>query len=625
MAPPTAGATAYLINHIVLPPDLPQANDYDVAHEQSLLSITAQALQDLRSHVAHKEEKAVAFAAATIRSLIRNRDNNGYIKEAELQASLDEMLRGTSAGVIALEIKAQNAGLLIRRDSANIVFESFELSPTNKASMECKGRLIRTFPGLASKVSVSKMREKGLTQALALTLARMSIQSVADFQPSNRANTGHPGLVSDFLMNVIAAVGGPADAIRITKHTRDEVLSKSAHLPWRRSPLWLLARVALQLVFTLETSSRSTSSELYKASIILVLSRLLGLAKDKWQTIGTDSMRALSSKTIRRLRKFENLADSDALSPNWQERVRSNLVDVHKHLDAKWHEAVERGHQNIDGANLSRLRPAEDLDVTLPTLNEFLRAAAPSPSVAPHAFRATFDYPVFPADKVPDIHHQADENQIYRLVATETWVEKHLATWAESHKEVLSSCGDLRRLMQAYYASACGVYAGNPACMSIMYLTLCDIWVQCDILACHEYPLLHKYDPVVPLDELQSLSLPLKSQMERLHKIETHVRLRKTAATKNYPSIYRDFGDTFSFAVKYFDSEQGESLRLLLAELERVAGEAYRKKLDELDELKRQHRNLMEQYDNSDCDFEVTMAEDEYGDEGMFCRHSRRF
>jgi hypothetical protein len=49
MAPAT-GATAYVINYVVLPLDLPQTNDYDIEHERSLLENTIHTLQDLRTY-----------------------------------------------------------------------------------------------------------------------------------------------------------------------------------------------------------------------------------------------------------------------------------------------------------------------------------------------------------------------------------------------------------------------------------------------------------------------------------------------------------------------------------------------------------------------------------------------
>ena len=48
------------------------------------------------------------------------------------------------------------------------------------------------------------------------------------------------------LTDILRAVKQPLDVPRIYKHTRDDVLLNDALTPWRRSPLWLVLRVALQ-------------------------------------------------------------------------------------------------------------------------------------------------------------------------------------------------------------------------------------------------------------------------------------------------------------------------------------------------------------------------------------------
>jgi hypothetical protein len=618
MAPPT-NAAAYLVNHVVLPLDLPQANDYDAAHENTLIEATQQALHDLRNHVGKNHQDAVMSAITTIDSLLGNRDTQGFVSEVALAASLKSIAGSSVGSIIPLEVKAQNAGLIVRRDGDNIVFESFELSPTNEAAMGCKGRLRRIFPGLASRIPMSKMQKPELQQTLASTLAKMS--SDADFQLlKTRANTTDPGFVTDFLMHVITAIGEPCDSIRISKNTRDEVLLKQAHLPWRRSPLWLLIRVTVQLVFHRSRDTQS-AKELYKAFGLFALSHILGLAKAHWASLGNDSLRCLSAKTVRRLHKFDSMGEPQCLLSEWKDQIRCNLTEFHKLLTISWEEVVDNPALIIDTSNITSLQPEKDLDMAVMKLDAFLVDIASVTSIrAVCDFQRTFEYPVYPAGEVPNLFDTSDGNQIYRLFATEMWVEKNIEAWVESHAEDPSSCGELRRLMQVYHSSANSVYKRDPASLSIMYLTLCDIWVQCDILACEECPLLKEYDPEVQLDELQCLSLPLRTQMKRLHDVEAYVYLRRRGATKGYPSVFHEFGHISSFAVKYFESKQGNALQALLAEIERTAAEKIRKKCEELADLKEQYNELIRHYDDNGCEYEWTMVDHE--DESPISRHS---
>ncbi|KAH6230109.1 hypothetical protein HBI42_037710 [Parastagonospora nodorum] len=609
---PAADATAYLINHIVLPLDLPQANDYDIESERQLLNVTLQGLRDLKSHAGSGKDSSIKTAIAAINSLSQNRDQEGFVSQLTLQASLEKLVKTNVDGTIPLEIKAQNAGLLISRRGVDFIFEAFELSPTNHAVTSCKGRLKRKFPRLASKISLSVMQNANFQRSIASALAKMSLVPAPGFEPSNRANTTDPRLVTDYLMAVLAALGEPTEVTHILKHTRDEVLARQANLPWRRSPLWLLVRVTLQLIFSRERQSQTNPHELYKAFGLLLLSRILALTKGNFDSVGSDSARALVAKTIRRMHKSTDMGKSGSLNPDWQLQVRTNLANVHKLMGAIWHEAVVSPKANIDTTALLDLHPEEDIDTVFSRLDDFLRTAA-SASANPTIcdFTSTFEYPTYPSQKVPATFSASGDDRIYQLIAVESWVEQHLKAWVELHSGNLSSCGELSRLMQFYHSAASTVYVGDPTSMSIMYLTLCAIWVQCDTLACREYPLLEKYDPEIQLDELQCLSLPLRSQMERLHEVELYVQSRRKAATRDHPSIFRDFGEPLSFAVKYFDSDQGISLRELLAEVERVTGEKVLKKCNELADLKRQYCELIEQYNSSECEYETIMADSE--------------
>jgi hypothetical protein len=168
-----------------------------------------------------------------MKSLAQNRDSQGHVREASLLVNLEKMAKGTTDSTISLYIRTQNASLLISRRGHNIVFEAFELSPTNEPTMNCQSRLKRVFSGFASQVSVARIQEMDFRRSIASTLTKMSLQGARDLQPQNRANTTDPRLVTDYLMSVIATAGRSVSVGHITKHTRDEVLSKNAHLPWR--------------------------------------------------------------------------------------------------------------------------------------------------------------------------------------------------------------------------------------------------------------------------------------------------------------------------------------------------------------------------------------------------------
>ena len=54
-------ATLYLINHIVLPPKLPQADDWNIEYENAVLDLTQQALQKFGEAVRNKEPEVAGY------------------------------------------------------------------------------------------------------------------------------------------------------------------------------------------------------------------------------------------------------------------------------------------------------------------------------------------------------------------------------------------------------------------------------------------------------------------------------------------------------------------------------------------------------------------------------------
>ena len=154
--------------------------------------------------------------------------------------------------------------------------------------------------------------------------------------------------------------------------------------------------------------------------------------------------------------------------------------------------------------------------------------------------------------------------------------------------------------MELYHQAASAAYEGIPVALSVMYLSLAELWKACDKSACRIYPLLREYSPEVDLTEFQCLLLPHKSQMIRLCEVERYAESRHGAAIKTNPSVFRNFGHSRSFAVKYFD--QSTQLRKLLSKVRSDAAQKQKQKLEELTGLKNKHTDLMEYYNTHSCE-----------------------
>jgi hypothetical protein len=231
---------------------------------------------------------------STIGNLRCVRNTYGFVSDSQLADLLHGLASGNTFGAVPLEIKAQNAAVIVSKQGAgaDVVFEGFELSPPNETVMGTKGRLKRSFPNYACQISLQQFQEKGLIESLAHTLGNMSFEEAPGFQPQTHKNkkdhdetrdTTHPGLITDFFMHLLSVVGQPTDVQGVWKNTREDVLLwNNSLLPWRRSPLWLLVRTTMQLQF-----ARISSATVYKAAMVNLLARVLQSAKVHHRSIGT--------------------------------------------------------------------------------------------------------------------------------------------------------------------------------------------------------------------------------------------------------------------------------------------------------------------------------------------------
>ncbi|KAJ4380581.1 hypothetical protein N0V86_003940 [Didymella sp. IMI 355093] len=376
----SAEATSYLVNHIALPPQLPQDNDFNSEHERCLLNTTLDALRALKTFATAQHDGSLNHAILTIKNFMCSKDDLSNVSEIGLRKLLYELANGQNTGSIPLEIKAQNAGILITSDGERITFEFFELSPDNKSAM-AKGRLIRTFPGLAASIPVIKMKDQSLQHMLADTLAKMSTQAAPGFQPQaykagrdhdEDRDTTHPGMVTDYLPHIIAALGETTSVTRITKNTREEVLWSNCKTPWRRSPVWLLVRVTLQLLFTRQDSLGPAAESLYKIFMVQLLSLIQERAQNDWQLLGSGPLYVLNAKMLQRLRKLESQSQLHFVKPSWMEAVKACMLKAYKLTDQKWSSEVQSASANLNTTRLKFLQPEAALDMQLPELDKFL-------------------------------------------------------------------------------------------------------------------------------------------------------------------------------------------------------------------------------------------------------------
>ena len=144
----------------------------------------------------------------------------------------------------------------------------------------------------------------------------------ADDEHIEERGTMDPILVTDFLVSVLSAMGKPTNSGGIWKNTRDEVLWKFALLPWRRSPVWLLARVTLQLVF----SRLADYHIVYKHFMVFLMGEILSVAHSKH--LSSDILHCMMAKISKRLLKLNG-----DLEYRWFRVVENHISSVKLFMD----------------------------------------------------------------------------------------------------------------------------------------------------------------------------------------------------------------------------------------------------------------------------------------------------
>lgn len=503
------------------------------------------------------------------------------------------------------------------RETDAIIIESFEVLPRNVAVFQGVGRLRRVFPDNAASIPFSQFADLAWQKVIARTVAKLSVQEVAETKQRvkkagnkhiEERDTNNPQMITEFLMTVFGACGEFKSVPTIEKKTREEVLWQQAKSPWRRSPIWLVFRVALQRLCRI----KNQEDQLYKSFMAFFMSKILKMACT--QNLPSDTIHCMAAKLSCRIQKLGTLLVGSEESIA---RCCVTLETAVKLLDDRWasirSQEAEEATQNV--ITLSGLDFAIAVPMTLPALDGFIADLSRRTSRT----RTTgFDPQEWAiqtfATEVPTLPSSfgsTSESLPFVLVAFEEWVAKDLGRWLEGRLFMEDTTSILCNLTKTYTELAFKLYDANPESLSVMFLTVTELWVACDQSACAHTPLLCKYMPEVPDDLLQSLLLPLLSQMERLAKVEEYIKSRVRLAKPRAPSVFRSYGDASGFQVRYV--EQSVEHQSLLQTIMKDAEASRDRKIAEFRSLKATYTDLMDQYDRANHQYREVW--DAYTDE----------
>ncbi|MCJ1306211.1 hypothetical protein MMC08_009029, partial [Hypocenomyce scalaris] len=543
-----------------------------------------------------------------VSGMLELRNPFGGLVTEKVESALRTMMDGD---ILALHIRGQNAGLVVRRFLDQYSFESFEVSPTNEAVIGTRGRLRRCFPGPAMAIGQDRMADASFRKALAELLAKLDAETPEEVLPTVRKarsevveirDTAHPRFVTQMLTGILRAVGEPFDCPRIYKHMRDDVLWKDALKPWRRSPLWLFLRVILQTSL-MRNDEIEEQHVRYKSFMLFFMAHILQGALEA--SLPSDLLFVMTAKISRRALKL-GAVDRTA----WLQRIETVMGAVQQELTCRWH-SLET---NADPLRTqpswipSQLSFSHDTKLTLSKLGPYLAkvaARAASPSTR-HRFTSANCSLRFSQSSLylpdPSLLIKMDKAEVHLYLSDlELWVQDCLPDWLRANLVRKDACTALAEFIGTYTSAACSTYMDAPEDISVMLLTLMELWVALDQCAANGHPLLLRYDPEFPSSVFEPLLLPKKSQMERLFRVEQYVSKRRAEASLDSPSIFRSVDTAKSFAVRYFElSPHHQDIR---QKIEAEAENERSRKLSEFAKKRQQYHALMHQSNGLNCQY----------------------
>ncbi|KAK2813760.1 hypothetical protein FQN50_000158 [Emmonsiellopsis sp. PD_5] len=591
---------SYLIDHVFLPPKLPQKDDYTFENSKELIKACLRASKKFQSFLAPGVHPKWTTLVAMLQGMLDMRDSAGKLLSGNIKHKLEKMAVGD---VISMHITAQNAGLIIRRLNANYSFELFELSPRSQDVMTTEGRLIRCFPGPGVAIKPDRIADPEFRQTLSDCLVQLDTETLAESIPvaykagKNHAeirDTVHPRFATEMLVSILQAVGQSSDVTRIYKRTRDDVLLDRTLVPWRRSALWLLIRVSLQT-----TTQEGNDNDDYKSFMVFLMADIL---HDGWKAcLASDILFVMKAKISRRLIKLSHIGQ-----PLWLKHVEEQLLTVESSMADKWTsletQSVSKSAQENWRSSMGDL--LDDTTLRLNTLGPYYRTICSRDS-SPDT-RGSFT--IKPANRLTYTPNglpisptfRDEENTRPQLFELESWIRADLPEWIIDNMDSDYTCGNLEILIDGYWSCASQAYCNCPVDISRMLLMLMRLWIALDRSATKKCPLLLEYQPGFSRMLFAPLLLPKRDDIDELERVERYLETRRLNAKYSCNSTFT-FDRKKSFSVRYFDHsshhQQLQEKIIAKAQSDKEAKEA------EFARMHGEYRELCRKAVEMDCDY----------------------
>ncbi|RKF65913.1 putative p-loop containing nucleoside triphosphate hydrolase [Erysiphe neolycopersici] len=566
-----------LSNHIALPAQLPGCQDDDPNQIEIQLIHRLSVATSKILEVASSDHKNVWNSLYHSLLLTFSVHANEGLSKSEIISAIQSL---NNHDFVLFHVTEQNTGLTVTlqksKNEENLLFELSEASPRCEDVLASSNTLLWEFPNSAVSIPVSSYNEYDLEDELANFLVQASDESVKDVAPhTKKANslayesrdTVDPILISGILMTFLKNKGTNSYPPLLTKRVRDDVCWDGSGVnPWRRSPMWLLLRVATEKHLC-EMLGWQIGHLYYK--LLMCLFHSLFLAEyTKSSSIKGDVLQHITRKLVIRIDK---LHDKDS---KLKSNLASQFIELYNALEDTFHDSVECARKRllalihvfkvIDIIGIQHNPPIHRIRFRLDEKyyklqllnsdryisNSLSISGCKIPSLA-----TQHQNNVSILSSAPSSTISAIENYI-ELAEFESKIESSLQQHQSENKshETCDSHGqDIAHSIE-YYLENIGIsYQDNSEQKSKMLLIVLELWVELDKCTIQSFSLLKSFSPGIPQEITNVLLLSRLEDLERLNQIRNYLITRQKDCGNSSLTIF-DQPSENCFAVQYYNN-----------------------------------------------------------------------
>ncbi|KAF8303458.1 hypothetical protein DL93DRAFT_2185103, partial [Clavulina sp. PMI_390] len=586
-----------ITDHVFLPPDLPEGADspekaekIEHALSQSVLEAAAKFIKIDTEEEFTIRNPAWPSVLAMLQFIV---DCRPYPSKEALKKKLANLPPGHH---IAVHVGGQNSGVIVRNGGTHMRFEMFELSSPNEVNRP---------PAL--DIPVSWQQDSEFIAELASFLSQMCYRTLNDATATTKKagievveerQTIDSRYITTFFTGVLRGIGEIADLKRITKRVADNVSWRNKFLPWRRSPLWLLIRVALQTALQVDEKHDE-----YKAFMVYYTATLLRRAVQ--HSFSNDRLHVMRAKVARRAFKLQESLDP---SSNIYAYIMTSLDNAKALIQQRWDRA-QKEQALVSYWQPDELDVAEDTQLKLAQSYPYLDVILSRKDTAriPDRFHPS-ESPRYPPHSTKKLSLQVHDlsaallaNKHEALYDFEMSVALHLDDWVgenlKSNSLGASQLTMLVQLLKVYHETAAPTYHGNVEEQSTMLLTILHLWIAIDRLATAEVPIMLEYEPEISKALFEPLIICTSFDTYRAIRLAQYCHERSSNAS--HGSVFSNTVDYHSIGPRYYS--QSNELQSLRAQIEARAETERSQRRAQLASLNRQYNELISQANSLDC------------------------